>query len=68
MFPGIIFFRKYDSISEFNQINKNNTCTRRGYIQKYSGSGKEKTTAALGLSLRTLLSGGSVFFAQFSNE
>jgi cob(I)alamin adenosyltransferase len=38
---------------------------RKGYIQVYCGNGKGKTTAALGLSLRTLLSGGSVFFAQF---
>lgn len=38
---------------------------RKGYIQLYCGNGKGKTTAALGLSLRTLLSGGSVFFAQF---
>ena len=38
---------------------------RKGYIQIYCGNGKGKTTAALGLSLRTLLSGGSVYFAQF---
>jgi len=38
---------------------------RKGYIQVYCGNGKGKTTAALGLSLRTLLSGGSVYFAQF---
>ena len=38
---------------------------RKGCIQIYCGNGKGKTTAALGLSLRTLLSGGSVYFAQF---
>lgn len=38
---------------------------QKGYIHIYYGSGKGKTTAALGLSLRTLLSGGTVFFAQF---
>jgi len=38
---------------------------RKGYIHLYCGNGKGKTTAALGLSLRTLMSGGSVFFAQF---
>lgn len=38
---------------------------RKGYIQVYCGNGKGKTTAALGLSVRTLLSGGSVYFAQF---
>ncbi len=37
----------------------------RGYVQIYCGTGKGKTTAALGLSLRILLSGGSVYFAQF---
>jgi cob(I)alamin adenosyltransferase len=51
--------------TQSEQINKKNPGTKRGYIQIYSGSGKGKTTAALGLSLRTLLSGGSVFFAQF---
>jgi len=50
---------------EFNQMDKHNISIRKGYIQIYSGSGKGKTTAALGLSLRTLLSGGTVFFAQF---
>ena len=38
---------------------------KQGYIQIYCGTGKGKTTAALGLSLRILLTGGSVFFAQF---
>lgn len=37
---------------------------RKGYIQVYCGNGKGKTTAALGLSLRTLFSGGSVYFAK----
>lgn len=41
------------------------TPERKGCIQVYCGNGKGKTTAALGLSLRTLLSGGNVFFAQF---
>ncbi len=45
----------------FTFMNKD----RKGYIQIYCGNGKGKTTAALGLSLRTLLSGGSVYFAQF---
>ncbi|MBN1166680.1 MAG: cob(I)yrinic acid a,c-diamide adenosyltransferase [Methanospirillaceae archaeon] len=38
---------------------------RKGYVEIYTGNGKGKTTAALGVSLRTLLAGGSVFFAQF---
>jgi cob(I)alamin adenosyltransferase len=37
----------------------------RGYIQVYTGSGKGKTTAAIGLSLRALGAGMKVFFAQF---
>jgi len=37
----------------------------QGYVHIYSGSGKGKTTAALGVSLRTLLSGGQVYFSQF---
>lgn len=36
-----------------------------GQIQIYTGDGKGKTTAALGLSLRTLGNGGRVFFGQF---
>ncbi len=38
---------------------------RQGYVQIYFGAGKGKTTAALGLSMRTILTGGSVYFAQF---
>ncbi|MBP7652457.1 cob(I)yrinic acid a,c-diamide adenosyltransferase [Candidatus Dependentiae bacterium] len=37
----------------------------RGYTHIYTGNGKGKTTAALGLSLRALCSGKKVFFAQF---
>lgn len=36
-----------------------------GYIQVYTGNGKGKTTAALGLSLRACMSGKKVFFGQF---
>lgn len=36
-----------------------------GYIQVYTGSGKGKTTAALGLALRCLCAGNRVFFGQF---
>lgn len=36
-----------------------------GQIQIYTGNGKGKTTAALGLSLRALGNGGKVFFGQF---
>ncbi len=37
----------------------------RGYIQVYTGNGKGKTTAALGISLRTICAGNKVFFGQF---
>lgn len=36
-----------------------------GYIQVYTGNGKGKTTAALGLALRSVCAGNRVFFGQF---
>jgi cob(I)alamin adenosyltransferase len=38
---------------------------RRGYVQVYTGNGKGKTTAALGLALRSAGAGLKVFIAQF---
>ena len=38
---------------------------RKGYIQVYTGNGKGKTTAALGLALRAAGAGLTVFIAQF---
>ncbi|ERP30844.1 cob(I)yrinic acid a,c-diamide adenosyltransferase [Chitinivibrio alkaliphilus] len=38
---------------------------RHPYIHVYTGNGKGKTTAALGVSLRYLGHGGRVFFASF---
>lgn len=37
----------------------------KGYIQVYTGNGKGKTTAAMGLCLRAVGAGKNVFFAQF---
>lgn len=37
----------------------------KGYVQVYTGNGKGKTTAALGLSLRAACAGKKVFFGQF---
>ena len=37
----------------------------RGYIQVYTGNGKGKTTAALGLAIRAAGAGIKVFIAQF---
>jgi cob(I)alamin adenosyltransferase len=39
--------------------------TSKGYIHVYTGDGKGKTTAALGLALRAAGAGLSVYFAQF---
>ncbi len=38
---------------------------QRGYIQVYTGNGKGKTTAALGLALRAVGAGMKVYFGQF---
>lgn len=60
-----------DTVEEQSGFTRAPSCSthsdpaRQGYIQIYCGTGKGKTTAALGLSMRILLSGGSVFFAQF---
>lgn len=51
--------------SQSCSLSRNESSGRHGYIQIYCGTGKGKTTAALGLSMRILLTGGSVFFAQF---
>ena len=37
----------------------------KGYVQIYTGNGKGKTTAALGLSLRAVCAGKKIFFGQF---
>lgn len=39
---------------------------RKGYVQIYTGNGKGKTTAALGLSLRAAGAGHKVFIGQFT--
>lgn len=38
---------------------------KKGYIHVYTGNGKGKTTAALGLSVRAVCAGKRVFFGQF---
>ena len=37
----------------------------KGYVQVYTGDGKGKTTAAIGLAIRALGAGKKVFFLQF---
>ncbi len=38
---------------------------QEGYIHVYTGNGKGKTTAAIGLAIRAIGAGKKVFFAQF---
>ena len=42
-----------------------NSDNMKSYIHVYTGNGKGKTTAALGLALRAVGAGKKVFFAQF---
>jgi cob(I)alamin adenosyltransferase len=39
--------------------------SEKGFVQVYTGNGKGKTTAALGLALRAAASGKKVFIGQF---
>jgi len=41
---------------------------RKGYIQVYTGNGKGKTTAALGLAVRAAGAGLKIFIAQFIKQ
>ena len=41
---------------------------QQGYIQIYTGNGKGKTTAAIGLAVRCAGAGGKVFFCQFMKK
>jgi cob(I)alamin adenosyltransferase len=46
-------------------IKMNSKVLMRGYIQVYTGNGKGKTTAALGLAIRAAGAGLKVYIAQF---
>jgi len=37
----------------------------KGYVHVYTGNGKGKTTAAIGLSIRAAGAGMKIFFGQF---
>ena len=38
---------------------------KQGYVQVYTGDGKGKTTAAVGLAMRAAAAGLRVYFCQF---
>ncbi|MBD3344977.1 MAG: cob(I)yrinic acid a,c-diamide adenosyltransferase [Chitinivibrionales bacterium] len=44
------------------------TNSKKGYIHLYTGNGKGKTTAALGLALRAAGAGLKVYIAQFAKQ
>jgi cob(I)alamin adenosyltransferase len=46
-------------------IRQNKTSAMKGYIHVYTGDGKGKTTAALGMALRAAGAGMKVFIGQF---
>jgi cob(I)alamin adenosyltransferase len=46
-------------------LKKDKTMKDKGYIQVYTGNGKGKTTASLGLALRSAGAGYKVFIGQF---
>ena len=44
---------------------KDHVGLNRGYVQVYTGNGKGKTTAAIGLTIRAIGAGLKVYIAQF---
>ena len=41
---------------------------KKGYLQVYTGNGKGKTTAAIGLAIRAAGAGLKVYFGQFIKQ
>lgn len=50
----------------YTKTNTNLSTMKRGFVQVYTGNGKGKTTAALGLALRAAGAGLKVFIGQFA--
>jgi len=51
-----------------NANNEKDGALMMGYVQVYTGNGKGKTTAAVGLTLRALGAGKKVLFLQFMKD
>jgi cob(I)alamin adenosyltransferase len=51
--------------NSFETVDKHRTSFQRGYVHVYTGDGKGKTTAAIGLAVRAAGAGLRVFMAQF---
>ena len=49
-------------------MSKENEAKENGYIHVYTGNGKGKTTAAIGLAVRATGAGKKVYFGQFMKE
>jgi len=54
-----------ESQANQSQVNHQSKETRRGLVMVYTGNGKGKTTAALGLAVRAMGHGERVYMAQF---